>query len=239
MASRRFLTLVGLAAALVLIGPAATSWAHPGMHHGHAHAHGKAHVAHGHNGHGHHAHGQGHHVGHSGGNHALSPNSAGTVRPASATSYHSTSKAKGRGHAYGRTHNDLASHPGKSRGLFKHADQPSTRVNHPQHSSPPPVSTSGGGGDLPIPTFNPQQPANGSNHPPASPSTPHNGNHAGSPPSTGPPPAQPPPAAKRPAALAQILFHSNAAPFTVLPIVVISVLLLGVGGLIGLARHRA
>jgi hypothetical protein len=39
--------------------------------------------------------------------------------------------------------------------------------------------------------------------------------------------------------LARVLLHSNPVRFTVLPIVIISVLALSVCGLIGLARHRA
>ena len=226
MVGHRFLTLTALAAALVLVTSTGTSWAHPGN--GHRHTHGHAHAkAHGHKSHGQHADGP------------LSPvDGPDAMQPSTATSADASyGDASGQGHAYGRTHSDLASHPGKALGLYKHGETPDVTTHQP-HTSRPPFS-SGGGEPQTSPAGQPQS----TQHDP----TTNPGDLSGPPPSTGPPnqppvhqpPIHQPPTVKDPAALAQVLLHSNPVRFTALPIVIISVMALGICGLIGLARHRA
>jgi hypothetical protein len=278
MAGRRWLTLLAMAAALVLTVPMNTSWAHPGN--GHGQARGKVHAAQRHTAHpnaadghkarahganptkahlhravGHHAvghHAAGHHPArhqahqhqhtrHEHGRHGSSGKRDGTLQPASQPAVRTASNSNGRGHAYGRTHDDLASHPGRALGLLKHADQPVIPVTGPpQQSSPPPAPT-GGGGVPPITTsFNPQPAPQGAAPNTATPNTPHSGNHGGSPPTTGSPPPstqQPPPKQQHHTFLARLI--SKPMRFTVLPILIISILAVGVCGLVGLARHRA
>lgn len=220
MTGRRILTVVGMAAALVMIASTGTSWAHPG--HGHRHVHGQIHVK---------ACEQRVHATCSSTPAARAARTT-TTRNAT-TAEPSYRKANQRGNAFGRTHTDLASHPGKALGLFKHADRPPTRTHQPQKS--PPSGPTGSGGE-PVSTPTLQQPTQPG-------STTATGNQSTPPPASGPPPSAPPseqpPIARGPAGLAQVLVHSNPARFTALPIVVVSVLALGVCCLIGLARHRA
>ena len=213
MASHRFLTIAGLAAAFFLIATTGTSFAHPGN--GHRHAHSTRHAQ-------------------------ATPHGTHPARHGSIDAWNPSSSSRpidmsGGGHAFGRTHADLASHPGKALGLFKHTQRPPLR--NPQPSNPPPPGPTGGGGEPGSPTPTGQLPA------PHSTPTPTPNEHTGPPPATGPPisqpPSQQPPVAEDPTGLGQVLAHSNPSPFTVLPIVVVSMLALGVCGLIGLARHRA
>jgi hypothetical protein len=225
MAGRRFLSLTALAAALVLLASTGTCWAHPGS--GTRHAYGHHHVKT-------HAHG----ADRSG----STTNTSDVVRRAgsdtnTATAYRAATRHD---HADGKAHRNLASHPGKALGLFKHADRLGKRTG--QQHIPSPVIRTGSRGEpqlpsvaqavQPQPTHNPasRQPTPDGNHNVAPPTSP--------PPSTSPP-TQRPPADQDPASLAQVLLHSNPMRFTALPILVISVLALGVCGLIGLARHRA
>lgn len=219
MAGRRFFTLTAMAAALVLITSVGTSWAQPGDGHRHPkrHAQVKAH---------------GHSV-QSNGAMTESARSANTTTTWPTTTTDTSDRTTNqRGHAFGRTHVDLASHPGKALGLFKHAPQPPTQT--PQPANSPPSGPTGGGGE-PVPTSAPQ--------PPTQPApTTANGNHSAPPPATEPPTVPPtgqPTIPRDSAGLAQVLLHSNPAEFTALPIVVVAVLALAVCGLIGLARLRA
>lgn len=225
MVGRRIVTLTGLtglAGVLVLVASTGTSWAHPGNGHRHAYGHTNA-AAHGHKSHGHQTNGT-----------LLPPTGPDTTQPPVTNAVRSTSETSGHGHAWGHAHAGLASHPGKALGLYKHADQSGNPVGQ-QHNSAPPPTTSTGAGEPPTSTVNFQQPAQ-------QPPTTEPGDHSGPPPSTGPPtqpPTKQPPIAKGPAALAQVWLHSNPVRFTALPLVIISVMALGVCGLIGLARHRA
>jgi hypothetical protein len=229
MTGRRFLTIVGIAAALVLIASTGTSWAHPGRGHDHGQAHGHRHA--------HVTPDKGHATKHGAVDqtaHTSNSSVNDTSRPASLSSYRPRIDINGRGHAYGRTHTDLASHPGKALGLLKHTDQPPLRNHQPQQSPPPATPTDAGEPVPPPPGV--QQPAQ-----PGPTTAP--GHQNGSPPANGPPVSEPPttqpPVERDPSGVAQVLLHSNPAAFTALPIAIVAVLAIGVCALIGLARHRA
>jgi hypothetical protein len=244
MAGRRCLTLLGLAAALLLMAPTETSWAHPGKSRGHAKAHASVH-AHKTHANVHKTRAHYHRAQQRGGPAHSSANDPNSTKPASVPTYGKTSKTSAQGRAWGRTHAELDKHPGKARGLFKHTDPPGAPAGQ-QHNSPPPVPPvppvprvfTGGGGEPGMPTPPSHQPVQQEpSTTPANAGNSQNGNRSGSP-STVPPTGRPP-IDDQPAALSQVLIHSNPIRFTPLPIIVISVLALGVCGLIGLARHRA
>jgi hypothetical protein len=243
MAGRRCVTLVALSAALMLVAPSGLAWAHPGKGHGHA----KAHHSHVHKHHGrihqHDAHGRDSRQGPDNQPAVFSPtDTRSSGKPSKASARHSrqhTDQGNGRS-----SHTDLASHPGEARGLHKHADPVNRRVGGPQPRYFPPPATGpgattttsgGGGGEQTISTPTRPQPVR---HQSSSPSRPRTGNgvqYVAPPPSVTGHPATTPPLTT----LAQLLPRANTMRFTVLPILIISVLALGVCGLIGLARHRA
>lgn len=223
MVGRRFITVTALAGALVLIASTGTSWAHPGTGHGRAYGHTYTDV-HGHKGDGQLSDGP-----------ISSVDDPSTVQHTSATSDATTSDANGQGHANGHTHSNLAAHPGKALGLYKHADTQGTRSGQ-RHNSPPPATT-GGGQQAPTGAY--QQPTyQGQAAKPGNTSDGDSGPPTSTPP-TSTPPTEQPPTTKDPAALAQVLLHSNPTRFTALPMIIISMMALGICGLIGIARHRA
>ena len=226
MAARRSLTVVGLAAALMLITPFGTAWAHPGKGHAYGHNHRHAQV---HKQHPAHQHGRGDGSGNEPA--AFGPSTSGPSSNGASARFAHHHTGSGRS-----AHTDLAGHPGKARGLFKHTERPGMRTGQ-QHDSQPPTKPTVNLGEPPAwtpPVANPvQQPTT----PPTKPgTTQHDGDHSGSPSPTSRPPAH---KAPRPAAVAQGFWHSGVTRFTPLPLIIVSALAAGVCGLIVLARHRA
>ena len=239
MAGRRGITVVALAAAVMLLAPSGWAWAHPGKSHGHA----KVHHSHVHKS----AHARGHHHGSQDDTvnqpTVFSPtNAQSSGKPGKASTRHHTDHGNGRS-----SHTDLASHPGEAKGLVKHADRVSRRVNQPQPGFTPPPPTppttptttppndyvAGPGGTSYLPTRH--QPVGHRSGSPSRPQTGNSGQHVAVPPPVTGPQTSP----KTPKTLAQVLLRSNTMQFSALPLLIISVLALCVAGLVKLARLRA
>ncbi|MDT4918597.1 MAG: hypothetical protein QOH89_3297 [Pseudonocardiales bacterium] len=229
MAHRRWLTLAASAAALVLLAPGGSAAADPGKAIRQPHGHSSRH-AHGHG----HGSGRAHTTNRGpapGG--ALDPN----VRPAyrssepahRATRYRAAAK-RHPSHLRGR-HPDLGSHPGKALGLFKHAGRPGTGPGHHPGNTRPPAPPVAHPAQTPL-QHRPARPA--AHHHPDGSGTPGTAHHPGSP-ATRPPPPDPAQAHS----LARLLLQSKQMQFTALPLLIVAVLALCIGGLIRLARHRA
>jgi hypothetical protein len=231
MASRRFLTLLGFAAAMLLIAPGGAAAADPGTgqangqpkHHGTGHSRGP------HSNHGHHGHGSG--TG-SGADNRLDP----AVRIPGRTTErdgHVTLRHRDSGQHKSQhwTRRELAGHPGKALGLFKHSDTPVGEDDPGQH---------GRTSDPPVPATPVSQPGP-TNQPPGRdvprPTDPSNNQPSGDP-GTQPPTAQPPISGQE-HSLSRLLPRSAQLRFTALPLLIAVALAMCIGGLIGLARHRA
>jgi hypothetical protein len=223
----------------MLLAPTGWAFAHPGHGHGHAkvhHRHAQQHKWHGNHGHGHPDGSRD-----DGDNQpAVSGQTDASGTPNKASVRNAGHHGRGYGHADRAA---LASHPGRALGLFKHASGPIPHVVHRHHSSPPTLRPPPSTAPPSTPVGNaPDQPARHQpvRHHPAPPT--------GQPgqPQTGPGgqqhTTQPPPVGKHhdaPSTLAQLLLRSNTERFTALPLLIVSVLALCVGGLVHLARHRA
>jgi hypothetical protein len=215
MSGRRCLTLVALVAALFLIAPIESAAAQPGKHLGHAKGHG--------------GHSAGVHERHSTSGPGLEPSYRGAT--GAGANSHVAAGVRGVGtdahHRKARGYFKHPSHHGKAKGLFTHTDRPGKPVG--QHPDTPPVVVTAVDEPYVAPPTH-----HSSRHQPSAP-TPrvhHHDGGPGTPPSEGPnvPPDRD---------VAQLLQHTKALTFAVLPIAIISILALGVCGLIGLARYRA
>lgn len=226
MAGHRCLTVLASAAALLLIALGGTAWAEPG--HGNAYGHGNGHA----NGHGH---SRGHHHAHtsdagtsSGGDELdaavrLPRETTDSNGPVTARHHHGLQ----RGHDHW-SRRELADHPGKALGLFKHDDadvrrhDPVQRPRHPAVPAPRNQSTPK------------QQHDGGMPAPPVNPPDSHPTDQPGS-----QPPLTKPPVPGREQSLSRLLPRAAELRFTALPLLIMVGLTMCIGGLIRLARHRA
>jgi hypothetical protein len=228
MTGRRVLSLLGFAAAIALIAPGGAAGADPGNGHayGHLNHHGNGH-SHGH--HGNHGHDSG------------SGSTAGDGLDPAVRSPDRTTERNGhvtlRHHPSGQhksqhwTRRELADHPGKALGLFKHTDPRGSRDEATQHGGTP----APGAPATPVNQPGPAQQPPGRDAPP--PTDPRD-NHPIDDPSSQPPTAQPPNGGQE-HSLSRLLPRAAELRFTALPLLIAVGLAMCIGGLIRLARHRA
>jgi hypothetical protein len=228
MAGRRFLTLTGFAAALLLISTGGAAGADPGYGHpsGHLKHHGNGTV---HGQRDDHAHGSG---SGSGTDDSLDPavrsSDPTTERDGRVTVRHQDG-AQHKSHHW--TRRELADHPGKALGLLKHSDTRRDGSDPALQGRPssPPAS--------PTPVNHPRPAHVPSGHNSPAPSDPSDNDPAGTP-GSRPPPAQPP-GGNQEQSLSRLLPRVAQLQFTALPLLIAVGLALCIGCLIRLARHRA